>query len=126
MIALHVLMFQMKLLRVYCSYSNPYIILLEVGTEIYVSYVNNLYDPRGIKNATLMQDCIWGIPQILVIHVWPCFVILFIYFSYSVNAKNSTAIIRQMCLVTVCSKQILFHQIMVLYVYLVITNYKWA
>ena len=46
MTALHVLMFQMKLLRVYCSYSHPYIILLEAGTEIHASYGNNLYDPR--------------------------------------------------------------------------------
>ena len=43
---LHVLMFQMKLLRVYFSYSHAYIILLEAGTEIHASYVNNLYDPR--------------------------------------------------------------------------------
>ena len=34
MTALHVLMFQMKLLRVYCSYSHPYIVLLEAGTEM--------------------------------------------------------------------------------------------
>ena len=99
MTALHVLMFQMKLLRVYRSYSHPYIILLEAGTEIHASYVNNLYDPRWIKNGTtitdtLMQDCIWGILKMLVIHVWHCFVILFIYFSSSVNAKNSTTIIR--------------------------------
>ena len=46
MTALHVLMFKMKLLRVYCSYSHLYITLLEAGTEIYASYVNNLYDPR--------------------------------------------------------------------------------
>ena len=63
MTALHVLMFQMKLMMVYCSYSNSYIILLEAGTEIHASYVNNLYDPRWIKNGTtiiytLMQDCI--------------------------------------------------------------------
>ena len=93
MTAFHVLMFQMKLLRVYCSYSHSYIILLEA------SYVNNVYDPIGLKNGTtiidtLMQDCIWGILKILVIHVWNCFVILFIYFSSSVNAKNSTTIIR--------------------------------
>ena len=98
MTALHVLMFQMKLLRVYCSYSHPYIIFLEAVTEIHASYVNNLYDPRWIKSGstmidTLMQDCIWGIPNILVIHVWHRFVILFIYFSHSVNAKNSTTII---------------------------------
>ena len=43
---LHVLMFNMKLLRVYCSYSHSYIILLEAGAEIHASYVNNLYDPR--------------------------------------------------------------------------------
>ena len=36
---LRVLMFQIKLLRVYCSYSHPYIILLEAGTEIHASYV---------------------------------------------------------------------------------------
>ena len=38
---LHALMFQIKLLRVYCtcSYSHPYIILLEAGTEIHASYV---------------------------------------------------------------------------------------
>ena len=46
MTALHVLMFEIKLLRVYCSYSHIYIILLEAGTEINASYVNNLYDPR--------------------------------------------------------------------------------
>ena len=40
---LYVLMFQMKLLRVYCSYSHAYIILLEAGTEIHATYVNNLY-----------------------------------------------------------------------------------
>ena len=45
MTALRVLMFPMKLLRVYCSYSHPYIRLLEAGTEIHASYVNNLYDP---------------------------------------------------------------------------------
>ena len=45
MTAIHVLMFQMKLLRVNCSYSHPYIILLEAGTEIHASYVKNLYDP---------------------------------------------------------------------------------
>ena len=43
---------------------------------------------------TLMQDSIWGILKILVIHVWHCFVFLFIYFSSSVNAKKSTTIIR--------------------------------
>ena len=46
MTALQVLMFQMKLLRVYCSYSQTYIILLEAGTDIHASYVNNSYDPR--------------------------------------------------------------------------------
>ena len=46
MTALHVLMFQMKLMMVYCSYYHAYIILLEAGTEIHASYVNNLYDPR--------------------------------------------------------------------------------
>ena len=46
MTALHVIMFQMKLLRVYCSYSHPYIILIKAGTGIHASYVNNLYDPR--------------------------------------------------------------------------------
>ena len=46
MTALHVLMFQMKLMRVYCSYSHSYIILLEAGTGIHASYVDNLYDPR--------------------------------------------------------------------------------
>ena len=46
MTALHLLMFQMKLLRVYCSYSHPYIILLEAGTEIRASYVNHLNYPR--------------------------------------------------------------------------------
>ena len=47
MTALPVLMFQIELLRVYCrpSYSHAYIILLEAGTEIHASYVNNLYDP---------------------------------------------------------------------------------
>ena len=44
--AMTVFMFQMKLPRVYCSYSHLYIILLEAGTEIDASYVNNLYDPR--------------------------------------------------------------------------------
>ena len=99
MTAFHVLMFQMKLLRVNCSYSHAYIILLEAGTKIHASYVNNLYDPRWIKNGTtiidtLMQDCIWGIFKILLIHVWQCLVIWFIYFSSSVNAKNITTIIR--------------------------------
>ena len=46
MTAIHVLMFQMKLLMVYCSYSHPYIILSQAGTEIHASYVDNLYDPR--------------------------------------------------------------------------------
>ena len=46
MTALPVLMFQIELLRVYCSYFHAYIILLEAGTEIHASYVNNLYDPR--------------------------------------------------------------------------------
>ena len=46
MTALHVLMFQIKLLRVYCSYSHLYIVLLEAGTAIHAAYVNNLYDPR--------------------------------------------------------------------------------
>ena len=117
---LHVLMFKMTLLRVYCSYSHNiiYILLLETGTEIHAWYVNILYDPRWRKHGitiidTLMQDCICGILKILVIHVWHCFVILFLYFSSSVNAKNSTAIIRWMCLVTICSKQILFHQIII-------------
>ena len=32
-------MFQMKLLRVFCSYSQQYIILPEAGTEIQASYV---------------------------------------------------------------------------------------
>ena len=87
MTALHVIMFQTKLLRVYCSYSHPYIILLEAGTEIHASYVNNLYDPRWRKNGTtiidtLMQDCIWGIRKIIVIHVWHCdFVYLLLVFS---------------------------------------------
>ena len=45
MTALPVLMFQIELLRVYCSYSHAYIIFLE-RTEIHASYVNNLYDPR--------------------------------------------------------------------------------
>ena len=53
---------------VWPSYSHLYIILLEVGTEIHASYVNNLYDSRRRKNGTtiidtLMQDCIWGIPE---------------------------------------------------------------
>ena len=39
MTALPVLMFQIELLRVYCSYSHAYIILLEAGTEIHASYV---------------------------------------------------------------------------------------
>ena len=43
---------------------------------------------------TLMQDCIWGLRKILVIHEWHCVVILCIYFSSSVNANNSTTIIR--------------------------------
>ena len=99
MTAFHVLMFQMKLLRGSSSYSHSYIILLEAGTGIHASYVNNWYDPKWIKNGTtiidtLMQDCIWGIHKIIVIHVWHFFVILFIYFSSSVNAKNSTTIIR--------------------------------
>ena len=72
--ALHVLIFQMKLLRMYCNYSHPYIILLEAGTDIHASYVYNLYDPRGIKNDTtiidtLMQNCIWGMHEFFVIHV---------------------------------------------------------
>ena len=46
MTALHVLMFQIELLRVYCSYFHAYTILLEAGTEIHASYGNNLYDPR--------------------------------------------------------------------------------
>ena len=47
MSALHVLMLQMKLLRVYCSYSHLYIILLEVGTEIiHASYVKHFYHPK--------------------------------------------------------------------------------
>ena len=41
-----VLMFQIELLRVYCSYSHAYIILPEAGTEIHASYVINLYDPK--------------------------------------------------------------------------------
>ena len=99
MTALHLLMFQMKLLRVYCSYSHLNIALLQAETEIHASYIYNLYDPRWRKNgttiiATLIQDCIWEIHKILVIHMWHCHVILFIYFSYSVKAKNSTTIIR--------------------------------
>ena len=100
MTTLRVLMFQMKSLKVNCGYSHPYImILLEAGTEIHASYVNNLYDPMWRKNGTtiidtLMQDCIWEIRKILVIHVWHCVVILCIYFSSSVNTKNSTTIIR--------------------------------
>ena len=35
-------MFKMKLM----SYSHLYRFLLEAGTEIYATYVNNLYDPR--------------------------------------------------------------------------------
>ena len=46
MTALPVLMSQIELLRVYCSYSHAYIILLEAGTEIHVSYANILYDSR--------------------------------------------------------------------------------
>ena len=46
MTALPVLMFQIELLRAYCSYSHAYILLLEAGTEIHASYINNLYDPR--------------------------------------------------------------------------------
>ena len=46
MTALPVLMFQIELLRVYCSYSHAYIILLEAGTGIHASYANNLYDPK--------------------------------------------------------------------------------
>ena len=37
MTALPVLMFQIELLRVFCSYCHAYIILLEAGTEIHVS-----------------------------------------------------------------------------------------
>ena len=49
--ALPVLMFQIELLRVYCSYSHAYIILLEAETEIHASYVNNLYD-RSNKDSS--------------------------------------------------------------------------
>ena len=37
MTALPVLMFQIELLRVFCSYCHAYIILLEAGTDIHVS-----------------------------------------------------------------------------------------
>ena len=46
MTALPVLMFQIESLRMYCSYSHAYIILLEAGTGIHASYANNLYDPK--------------------------------------------------------------------------------
>ena len=49
MTALRGLMFKIKLLRVYCSYFHLCILLLEAGTEMYASYVNNLYDPRWRK-----------------------------------------------------------------------------
>ena len=62
-----------KIVEGYCSYSHPYIILLEAGTDIHASYVNNLYDPRWIKNGTTIIDTIIDTP---------------------VNTKNSDTIIR--------------------------------